>query len=157
MAVVTGNIKDVVGGSFTGKFPQLLFTLNAPQTKEGGVIFPQEPVKVTPAANGSWSVDLAPTVEMLDDAWYTVQIVWVKSIVPRTFGGYNFPDWQLQVPLTGGAFSDLFGKPPKNTRMVYVSLAPPTDPRPFTLWLKDDPSDPANPLNTGNLYEWSKS
>ncbi|MFJ4168485.1 hypothetical protein ACIPY3_03135 [Paenarthrobacter sp. NPDC089714] len=157
MATVNGNIKDILGASFSGKFPQLIFTLNAPQMKENGVIFPQEPVIITPAASGLWTGDLASTVDMLGDAWYTLQIRWVKSVVPRTFGGFNFPDWQVQVPLTGGALSDLLGRPPKNTRMVYVSLTPPDSPRPFTLWLKDDPSDPANPLNTGNLYEWSKS
>ncbi len=157
MAVVSGNIKDILGGNFVGKFPQIIFTLNAPQTKAGGFVYPTEPVKITPAGDGSWEADLVPTTDMLDDAWYTVQIQWVKSIAPRSFGAFNFPEWELQVPTAGGFFSDLFGRPPTNTRMVYVSLTAPESPRPFTLWLKDDPNDPDNPLNTGVLSEWRKA
>jgi hypothetical protein len=89
---------------------------------------------------------------MIDDAWYTVSIQWLDAA-----GNYvkaDFPDWYLQVPTAGGIFSSLFGKPPKNQRMVYVSLTPPTNPRPFTWWLKQNPTNQADPLNTGEIYEW---
>ena len=151
MPAVTGNLTDVGGGHLVGKIPELHFTLNAPNSKSG-VLLPTEKVTVQPAADGTFSAPLQSTTDMLDDAWYSISIQWLDAA-----GNYvkaDFPDWKIQVPTSGGSFSDLFGRPPQNQRMVYVSLTPPDKPRPFTLWLKQDPTDPNNPLNTGELYEW---
>jgi len=151
MPNVTGNLTDVGGGHLVGKYPEIHFTLNAPNSK-AGVMLPTQPLTVQPASDGSFTAALQSTTDMQDDAWYTLSIQWLDSA-----GNYvkaDFPDWTLQVPTGGGSFSDLFGKPPKNQRMVYVSLTPPDNPQPFTLWLKQDPTDPNNPLNTGELYEW---
>lgn len=150
-ASVPGNLTDVGGGHLVGKIPEIHFTLNRPNSKSGK-IHPTEPVTVQPASDGSFTAVLETTTDMLDDAWYTVSIQWLDA-----GGNYvkaDFPDWELQVPVGGGTFTDLFGRPPSNQRMVYVSLTAPSDPRPFTLWLKQDPTDPNNPLNTGDLYEW---
>lgn len=155
MPAVTGNLTDVGGGHLAGKVPELIFTLNVPNAK-AGVLYPTEPLKVTPAADGSWTAFLASTTDMHDDAWYTMRIQWVKSIEPRTYGAFDYPDWPIQVPPGGGSFSDLFGRPPKNAAVVYVSLEPPTSPGKWTFWLESDPVDPANPLNTGNLYQWKQ-
>ena len=148
---VPGNLTDVGGGHLVGKFPELHFTLNKAQAKAGKV-FPTQPVTVAPAADGSFTANLESTTDMMDDAWYTVSIQWLDA-----GGNYvkaDFPEWTLQVPTGGGSFSDLFGKPPKNTAMIYVSLEAPADPRKWSFWLKDDPVDPDNPLNTGELYQW---
>lgn len=151
MPAVTGNLTDVGNGHLVGKIPEIHFTLNAPNAK-AGVMIPTEPVTVQPATDGSFTANLQSTVDMNDDAWYTVSIQWLDNA-----GNYvkaDFPDWNLQVPTGGGTFSDLFGRPPKNTQMVYVSLSAPVNPRKWTYWLKDDPVNPANPLNTGDLYQW---
>lgn len=151
MPNVTGNLTDVGGGHLVGKIPEIHFTLNAPNAK-AGVMLPTEPVTVQPATDGSFTAPLQSTVDMNDDAWYTVSIQWLDSA-----GNYvkaDFPDWNLQVPTGGGSFSDLFGRPPKNTAMIYVSLSAPDNPRKWTYWLESDPVDPSNPLNTGNLYQW---
>jgi len=151
MPNVTGNLTDVGGGHLVGKYPEIHFTLNAPNTK-GGVVLPTQPLTVQPASDGSFTAPLQSTTDMADEAYYTVSIQWLDSA-----GNYvkaDFPDWALQVPTVGGVFADMFGKPPKNARIVYVSLTPPSNPNRYNLWLKDDPTDPANPLNTGNLYEW---
>jgi hypothetical protein len=150
MAAVTGTLTEVGGAHLVGKTPQLIFTLNVPNAKSG-VLYPTEPLLVTPASDGTWTANLASTTDMLDDAWYTLSIRWLDGGTHRQ---WDFPNWALQVPTAGGVFSDLFGKPPTNQRMVYVSLTPPDDPRPFTLWLEQDPTDPDNPLNTGVLSEW---
>lgn len=150
-APVVGNVTDVAGTHLNGKIPELHFTLNSPNAKAGKVI-PTEPLTVQPATDGSFTANLESTTDMVDDAWYTVSIQWLDA-----GGNYvkaDFPDWQLQVPTAGGSFSNLFGKPPKNTRMVYVSLTPPDNPRPFTLWLKANPANEFDPLNTWDLYEW---
>lgn len=151
MPNVTGTLTDVGGGHLVGKYPEIHFTLNGPNTKDG-VMLPTQPLTVQPAADGSFTAPLQSTVDMHDDAWYTVSIQWLDSA-----GNYvkaDFPDWNLEVPSGGGSFSDLFGRPPKNTAMIYVSLSAPADPRRWTFWLKDDPTNPANPLNTGELYQW---
>lgn len=151
MPAVTGNLTDVGNGHLVGKIPEIHFTLNAPNAK-AGVMLPTEPVTVQPAADGTFTANLQSTIDMLDDAWYTVSIQWLDSA-----GNYvkaDFPDWALQVPSGGGSFSDLFGRPPKNTAMVYVSVAPPSNPGKWTFWLKNDPVDPSNPLSTGDLYQW---
>ncbi|UOD80362.1 hypothetical protein [Paenarthrobacter ureafaciens] len=150
---VTGNLREASGEHLVGKIPEIHFTLNAPNAK-AGVMLPTEPVTVQPAADGSFTANLESTIDMLDDAWYTLSIQWLDAA-----GNYvkaDFPDWQLHVPTGGGSFSDLFGRPPKNTAMVYVSLSAPSDPGKWTFWLKDDPANPANPLNTGQLYQWRK-
>lgn len=151
MPNVTGTLTDIGGGHLVGKQPQIVFELNRPNTKSG-VVIPTEPAKVTPGTDGTFSVNLSSTTDMQDDAWYSVSMVWLDPA-----GNYvkaDFPDWALQVPTSGGSFTDLFGRPPANQRMVYVSLTAPPDPRPFTLWLQQDPDNPGNPASTGNLYEW---
>jgi hypothetical protein len=151
MPNVTGTLTDVGGGHLVGKYPEIHFTLNKPNSK-AGVMLPTEPVTVQPATDGSFTAPLQSTTDMFDDAWYTVSIQWLDAA-----GNYvkaDFPDWALQVPTGGGSFSDLFGKPPKNTAMIYVSLVAPADPQKWTFWLESDPVDPANPLNTGDLYQW---
>ncbi len=151
MAAVTGTLWDAGLGHLVGKQPELIFTLNAPNTK-AGALYATEPAKVTPASDGTYTANLASTLDMQDNAWYSLSVRWLDAA-----GNYvrqDFPDWSLHVPPTGGVFSDLFGKPPSNQRMVYVSLTPPDDPQPFMLWLKQDPEDPDNPDGPSDLYEW---
>ena len=151
MPAVTGNLTDVGGGHLVGKIPEIHFYLNAPNTKPG-VVLPTEKLTVQAAADGSFTANLQATTDMMDDAYYTVSIQWLDGA-----GNYvkaDFPDWQLQVPSGGGSFTNLFGKPPKNQRMVYVSLTPPDNPRPFTLWLKANPANDLDPANTWDLSEW---
>lgn len=151
MPAVTGNLTDVGGGHLVGKVPEIHFFLNAPNTK-AGVVLPTEKLTVQPATDGSFTANLQATTDMLDDAWYTVSIQWLDSA-----GNYvkaDFPDWKLQVPTSGGVFSNLFGKPPQNGRMVYVSLTAPDKPQPYALWLQANPNNDMDPANTWNLYEW---
>jgi len=151
MPAVTGNLTDIGGGHLVGKIPELHFFLNAPNTKTG-VVLPTEKLTVQPASDGSFTANLQATTDMLDDAWYTVSMQWLDA-----GGNYvkaDFPDWKLEVPTSGGSFPNLFGKPPQNTRMVYVSLTPPDDPRPFTLWMQANPDNDLDAANTWNLYEW---
>ncbi|MEV7606125.1 hypothetical protein AB0N65_11860 [Paenarthrobacter sp. NPDC089322] len=154
MPNVTGNLTDVGGGHLAGKYPEIHFTLNAPNAK-AGVMLPTEPKTVVPESDGSFTVNLQSTTDMHDLAWYTISIQWLDAA-----GNYvkaDFPDWKLQVPPGGGSFSNLFGQPPTNTRMVFVSLSEPPYSGPFLQWLKSDPTDMTNPLNTGILHEWSNS
>ena len=156
MADVIGTLWDAGLGHLVGKSPVLYFMLNRANAKNGGH-YTTEPVKVIPAGDGSFIAPLASTTDMYDDAWYTMRVQWVNSSDPKTFSARDYLDWELEVPTIGGSFSDQFGRPPRNTRMVYVSLTAPPNPKKYALWLKDNPNDPADPANTGNLYEWRKS
>ena len=152
MPNVTGTVTEVGGGHLNGKIPEIHFTLNAPNRKNG-ILVPTQPLTVQPDTNGDWTANLQQTTNMHDLAWYTISIQWLDA-----GGNYvraDFPDWALQIPADGGAFSELISKPPTNTQMVWVSLTPPTNKQLFTKWLEQDPENPSNPLNTGKLYEWS--
>ncbi|WP_426302782.1 hypothetical protein [Arthrobacter sp. R-11] len=151
MPVVTGTLWDMGLGHLVSKHPELVWTLNAPNAKASG-LFTTEPVRTTPAADGSFSATLASTTDMQDEAWIRLSVQW--SDAAGNFQKVDFPDWRIEVPTTGGSFPNLITGPAGNSRMVYVSLTPPEDPRPFSLWIKQEPNDPANPANTGLLYEW---
>jgi hypothetical protein len=156
-APVLGTLTDVKGGHLAGRSPELIFTLNAPNSKSG-LLHPTEPVvvPVTDTVDGDWIANLETTTDMQDIAWYTLAIRWLDGA-----GRYiraDFPQWALQVPTSGGLFNDLLSHPPSNKRMVFVELTPPppSQIQPFTLWLHRDPDDDANPLNTSRLYEWEE-
>jgi len=154
LPTVTGTLTDINMGHLVGKSPQLVFTLNAPNSG-GSALYPTEPVRVTPASDGTFSVTLAATTEMNDDgAYYTLSARWLNS-VGETPNRADWDGWELQVPSSGGSVSGLWGRPPTNPRMVYVSLTEPVNPRPFLLWLKNNPNDDNDPANTWDLSEWS--
>ena len=152
MPVVTGTLTDLGLGHLVGKSPQLVFTLNAPNSG-GSALYPTEPIRVTPAPDGTFSVNLAATTEMNNDAHLTLSVHWINSVGSSPIRA-DFDGWELQVPAAGGALPGLWGKPPTNTRMVYVSLTPPEDPRPFSLWLEANPDNDNDPANTWDLNEW---
>jgi hypothetical protein len=150
MAVVTGTLYDIGGGHLAGKFPELVFTLNDTAVTAGGV-YVTEPSVITPGGDGSFTANLPATELMRDDNYYKLHIQWLD-----TAGNSNridFPDWKIRVPTGGGTIGDLRG-PGSNLSMVYVSLTPPEHPVPFMLWLEQNPDDPEDPANSGNLYRW---
>lgn len=150
MAVVNFTLYDIGGGHLAGKFPELVFTLNDTAATAGGV-YVTEPLVATPAGDGTGIVNLPSTDLMRDDNYYTLQIRWLDTAGNMT--RIDFPDWKIRVPTGGGTLGDLRG-PGSNMSMVYVSLTPPDDPRPFMLWLEQDPDNLSNPANTSRLYRW---
>lgn len=152
MPTVTGTLTDINMGHLVGKSPQLVFTLNAPNGS-GAVMYPTEPVRVTPASDGTFSVTLADTTAMNDAAFYMLAVHWINSEGNSPIRA-DHDGWKIQVPSTGGALSNLWGKPPTNERMVYVSLTPPANPAPWSYWLEANPDNDNDPLNTGDLNQW---
>lgn len=157
MADVTGNLADVGLGHLAGLQPQVIFTLNAPNTNAaGGVIYATRDQVVDVASSGAFTVPLAPTTSMRDKAWYTMRVRWLE---PGAAGGSGYSAMdihgvEITVPTSGGVIGDLFGSFPTNLRFIYVSLTPPSFALPFMLWLEQDPVDRTNAANTGNLYEY---
>lgn len=165
MSDVSGNIRDTGGISMVGKQVELVFTLNRPNVVAAGFaagrLQPTSSVKVTPDALGDWTVTLSDTTTMFDDAWYTLQIRWING----EYGPVDFPDWRIVVPPGGGQLQDLIvgagstgpGGGGSNPTLVWVSLTAPKNPKPFQLWLKNNPDDLTDPLNTSILYRWEKN
>lgn len=166
MATVTGNLKDIVGASMDSREAVILFTLNSPNVVVGsGGLRPDAPYEVTPSSNGDFTVNLEPTVNMFNDAWYTISIMWLQGAFgPEGEGAalQGFLDMQLRVPSGGGRFDQLLtrrpgGNPGPNGRVVWVSQDPPSKPHRFMLWLEQEPGpnpDPFDPRNTSDLKEW---
>lgn len=142
MAFVTGTLTDFGLAALAAYAPEIVFTPSGPGVNDT-TLFATRPISVTPAANGSFAVNLAPTEDIRPDRWYAISMRWLDSS-----GGYigvDFPDWQLRVPSAGGKVNDLLNVP-ANPGQVWVSETPPTNPSPGTWWL--------NPT-TGDLNEWS--
>lgn len=163
MALVEGSILDLTAGSMNPLEVEVVFTLNAPNTYPAGSsvgrIIPTEPAVVKPDASGNFSVNLAVTTAMINEAWYNIQIRWLGADAGAAL--IDFPDWQLIVPTEGGNLGELVvnatGGGIHNGRVVWVSKTAPQYPRKFMLWLQQEPGptpDPYDPANTGNLYEW---
>src|SRR6185312_3645359 len=152
MPVVTGNLRDITNVAMVSEQPQIVFTLN--QTNmAGGVVYPSEPSVVTPASDGSFTVDLAATQDMVDTGWYTLKLQWLGLSTGAAL--MDFPEWQITVPRSGGVISSLLAKPGTNQRIVWESTTPPLMPRPFMLWLEQDPLQPGE-KDKARLYEWRR-
>lgn len=149
MPLVTGNWRDILNAPMLEEKPEILFTLNKPNMA-GGTIYPSDPVVVTPKADGSFSVNLASTQDMVDVGWYTIKLRWLGLSSGAAL--MDFPEWKITVPRSGGVISNLLDSPGTNQRVVWVSLTPPVAPRPFMLWLEQDPQ--ATESDTARLYEW---
>lgn len=152
MAVVTGTLMDVGGGHLAGRNPEITFELNSSSTAKSDEIYATEPARAVPAADGTWTANLAPTTSMTaGDAHYVVSIRWQDAA--GNVSRMDYPNLRLIVPPSGGRIGDLLGKV-SNPLIVHVGLTPPENPLPYSLWLEQDPDDPGSPASTGNLYEW---
>ena len=157
MPVVTGNLTDIGLGHLTGFNPEIIFTLNAPNVaKAGGKIYPTRSEVAKVSESGAFSLTLADTTGMRNEAWYTMRVRWGEPGASNASGytALDVLDAQVTVPGWGGSVSDLFSGSPSGFGYVYVSLTQPRAPRRFSYWLEQDPGDVNNPKNTGKLYGW---
>ncbi|WP_190263684.1 hypothetical protein [Glutamicibacter nicotianae] len=168
MALVTGNLKDITGGLLATREGIVQFTLNQGNIRvNGDNVIPDNTRGATPdAATGEFSINLEPTDQMALDAWYTVSVLWLQ----QDDGGFKKPaalasyvDMKIRVPSSGGSIGQLIdpnagsGGGGANNRIVWVSQTAPSNPRPFMLWLQQEPGpdpDPFDSRNTGLLKEW---
>lgn len=158
MPTVTGEVRDIVGGSMASRVAELVFRLNAPNIGTSGAIasriIPTAKHTVKPSSDGSFSVDLTQTDILLGDAWYELGIVWNESEGPS----WDYPQWQIRVTGSGplidmvvmGPPGGSWGGPIGNLSLVLIALTRPPNLQRGQLWLKGDPNDPAN--NSGDLY-----
>ena len=146
MATVTGTLTDIGMGHLTGKSPTILFTLNDANSM-GASIIPTEPKRVSPASDGSWSVDLAPTSSMLQSsAFYQITIQWVESEGPGTGVRADWDRLRFVVPSTGGNVGDLINQ---TTAGDHVWVSPTAvDPNAYSGFQLN--------TTTYDLYQWQE-
>lgn len=149
MAVVTGTLTDFGLQSLADKSPTVIFKFTGAGTL-GSNLFASTPVVVTPAADGTFSVDLQPTDGVVPAGWYTVSIEHLKEGGKYTH--FDVLGYKLFVPITGGALGDL-PDAPLSPATVLVSLDPP--PPGYKGWYLnaagpgEPPGDPNDPASSG--------
>ncbi|GAA3289250.1 hypothetical protein ACFFON_15500 [Arthrobacter citreus] len=157
-ATLTGSLRTFGGTNFNHLDPVIIFRPDSAHLNQNN-IFSGPDIRVTPAPDSTFTVDLERTDVMLDaDAHYKVLIEWRNpGVTGDTGSGVAQHDtgWQVSVPNgNGGPIGD-FARPPRpNFQMVIVSLTSP--PKIYGLgamWLQSDPSDSNNPANTGILHQ----
>lgn len=156
MALVTGNVATFGLESISIVGMQLTFTPSGPGFVGSKYLLVSKPVATTIAVNGSgaFSVDLAATENVHPERWYTIRAEWPDDA--SEFTGVDFIDWKLYVPTEGGDFADLV-EHPTNPVLSWTGLNPPSHvPSYGSVWLNDNPNNIADPLNTGDLYQWDE-
>jgi predicted RecA/RadA family phage recombinase len=104
LATVTGSLKDVGLVSLGNRASELLFEPDLDVVTAGsGTLIPQEPIRVVPASDGSFSVDLHPSEETNPFTPYKLTINWQSWGVTRTVS----PNWRIFVPTGGGAIASM--------------------------------------------------
>lgn len=154
MPLVRGNVATFGLESLSLVGMELTFTPSGPGVIEPRYLLVSKPVRVSVAVDGSgaFSANLAPTTTTHPLRWYTIRADWPES--SWNFPGVDFIDWKLFVPPEGGDFADLI-EHPSNPQLAWVGLdGPPALPTPGSLWLGDNPDNVADPMNTGDLYQW---
>lgn len=150
MAVVEGNYFDIDGAAMPGNIPDILFWLNRPNVTgvgaAAGNMYPTKVTSVTPAADGSFSQNLAVTATMHFDAWYEVALRWNQGNGAGPEGTLWDPGLRIRVPDSAGPhkISDLLDRSTSgggaNPMIWWFGLTPP--PSRATIWNYLDPDDP---------------
>lgn len=153
MPVVNWELKDIVGATLASRVGRVIFRLVEPNIVAAtGRIIPTAEVAVTPASDGSGSVNLTATSSMLGNGYYVMSIEWLDSSMPRT----DFPDWQIRVGSSGGNLGDFIdfggGHGGPNLSLVLTGLTKPPNLKVGQLWWNTDPNDPYGTANTGLIY-----
>lgn len=146
MPVITGFLDDITGTPLFAFSPRIKFQPSGPSVT-GPTLWTTKPVYVTPAANGSFTVNLIATDVMQPAVWYVVSVEWLDPA-----GNYISADyltWKLYLPSAGGNIGDLLVTPWNPTLAWYGptgSEYPTGMPVASTLTLN---------TTTGALYQWS--
>ena len=138
MATVTGTLTDFGLAALSAFQPVLIFKADSPALTTGSVLSAR-PIRVTPAADGSFTVDLVASSFTTPEVTYTLRIEWLDSA-----GGYIGLDIlsNLVVPPGTSSIDTLSSIP---ISRWWVGADAPPDPEPNTWWLDTD---------TGDLKEW---
>lgn len=142
MVQVTGTLSDFGLEALAPFFPVIEFVPSGPGITAQRLLS-GKPVRVTPFASGSFTVDLYPNDWVRNDSWYTIRIVQLGEYGTEL----DALPWKLRVPPTGGWVGDLLDAP-SNAGWVWVGPKPPEDTVNWLWWINTSVQPPM-------LYEWS--
>lgn len=111
MADVTGDISTWGLAPFPAGERLLVRFMPSSSATGIGLVFPDRDETVEPAANGTFTKNLAPTTELTPEVWYTVRFEWFKKHPIKddwTRKGWSDLPGKLRVPPEGGDISLLF-------------------------------------------------
>lgn len=126
MARITGTAGDCNLAAVESFGLELIFTLSAPAVS-GSSLRITRPIVVPVLDDGSWLVTIPDTETMQQARYYTMQAQWLDPV--QGMGRVDFPDFELRVPVGGGAFSELVSGSMNNPLMVFWQTEEP-DPWP---------------------------
>lgn len=158
MALVTGNYVTAAGVALpAGAAPRIDVIPSKPAVTSNGRLISEKPRTVTVGAGGAFSIDLIPTVDVLDDDFhYLIRGYYLAGDGDGT--RVDLFEHRLYVPTQGGQIGELDGIPTDITFDAWVFVDPTwTDANPPAMtipgayYLSAHPNDPA--LGTGTLWK----
>lgn len=137
MATVTANVRTWGFDAFPASERLLVWFDPSSAGMAGTAVFPERRVSVEPAPDGSVSVQLTPTTDVIPDVWFTVRFEWFDK--HPISGQWNHKGWstlpgKLRVPPSGGALADLMDTPPPPGAILHGHGDPPTAITNVTYW-----------------------
>lgn len=156
MAVVTGSWVDITDAPLpAGVAPQLEFQPSKEAVTVQGQLISSRPEVAALASDGTFTVNLVPTVDVLDAGFH----YWVRGFYldPDAYGGTGMTrvdlfEMKLLVPETGGTVDELSAGTVASKGWTIVSLTEPPVVIVGAGWLDADPNGDPN-LGTGIYYE----
>lgn len=137
MPNVTGNVRTWGFVPFPTSARLLMRFVPSGAGFSRGTLFPLREETVEPAADGSFSVQLAQTTAVLKDVWFTIRFEWFAT--DPTTGEADLAGWsdipgKLRVPSSGGDVTALMEATPAPGAIVYGFGAPPDSLTGVTYW-----------------------
>lgn len=157
MALVTGNYVTTAGTALpAGAAPEIEAVPSKNAVTIDGLAVSIRSQTVTPAADGSFTFDLLPTVDVLDAGFhYMLRGYYLNPDGYGGGGGFSRVDLfelKLRVPTEGGSIGELATSVVAPEALTIVSLEEPPVVIPGAWWLQADPDgDPT--LGTGDYYK----
>ncbi|MDY0891887.1 hypothetical protein [Frigoribacterium sp. CFBP9030] len=149
MPTVSGRLLDIGLATLDPLRPTVTFT---PRNADGdgssvatNLLLASRPTSVTPAADGSFTVQLAATTLMRPDTWYEISVKWFEPT--GAFHDASYPSFKLRVPEQGGILAELVDAEP-TSKLAWVGPTAPPNTTAYLWWI-DNSSMP--PL----LKEWT--
>lgn len=114
MPTVTGNVRTWGFDAFPVDERLLVWFVPSSAGMAGTSLLPDRKVSVEPASNGSFTVNLAQTTNVIPDVWFEVRFEWFEK--HPIMDDWNLKGWstlpgKLRVPAAGGPIVDLLDTP----------------------------------------------
>lgn len=137
MATLTGNVLTWGLASYPADRKLLLRFVPSSAAVTVNTIMPLREEQVQPAADGAFTVEIAPTTDLVPDVWYEIHAEWFYQ---HEVGKWSYVDGsripgKLRVPVDGGNVATLLERQAVPGSIVVASGPPaPGDSRVYIDW-----------------------